>query len=73
MWERDHERYFVVRDNRYLDTIECQWEERNEQKEMEKIQRVSKIESVTAKAIAPQSYQQNLTRKYSRRNVIPCA
>lgn len=43
MWENDHERYFVVRDSRYLDTIQHQWEEKNEQKEKEKIQRVGKM------------------------------
>ena len=44
MWERDHERYFVVKDSRYLDTIEGQWEEKNEQREKEKMERVSEME-----------------------------
>ena len=47
MWENDHERYFVVRDSRYLDTIQNQWEEKNEQKEKEKIQRVRKMAFVS--------------------------
>ena len=40
-WEEDHERYFVISDTRYLDTITRQWEERDHQKEKEKIKRVS--------------------------------
>lgn len=40
-WEEDHERYFVISDSRYLDTIARQWAERDEQKEKEKIKRVS--------------------------------
>ena len=40
-WEEDHERYFVVSDSRYLDTIARQWVEKDEQKEKEKIKRVS--------------------------------
>ena len=40
-WEDDHERYFVIADTRYLDTITRQWEERDQQKEKEKIKRVS--------------------------------
>ena len=39
-WENDHERYFVIQDTRYLDTIERQWEEKNQQKEQEKLKRV---------------------------------
>ena len=40
-WEEDHERYFVVADSRYLDTISRQWFEREEQKMQEKMKRVS--------------------------------
>lgn len=40
-WENDHERYFIIRDTRYLDTIEHQWQEKNETKEKEKMKRVS--------------------------------
>lgn len=40
-WEEDHERYFVISDVRYLDTIARQWSEIEEQKEKEKIKRVS--------------------------------
>lgn len=40
-WEEDHERYFVVSDTRYLDTITRQWAERDEQKIKEKMKRVS--------------------------------
>ena len=40
-WEEDHERYFVISDSRYLDTIARQWAERDEQKEKEKVKRVS--------------------------------
>ena len=43
MWENDHERYFVVKDSRYLDTVKNQWEEKNEQKEKEKMQRVGQM------------------------------
>ena len=39
-WENDHERYFVVSDTRYLDTIDRQWEEKNVLKEKEKMNRV---------------------------------
>ena len=40
-WEEDHERYFVISDVRYLDTISRQWAERDEQKVKEKLKRVS--------------------------------
>ena len=40
-WENDHERYFIIKDTRYLDTIEHQWQEKNEVKEKEKMKRVS--------------------------------
>ncbi len=40
-WENDHERHFVVKDSRYLDTINRQWEEKNATKEVEKMKRVS--------------------------------
>ena len=40
-WEEDYERYFIVNDNRYLDTIESQWAEKNVKKEQEKVVRVS--------------------------------
>ena len=40
-WENDHERYFIIKDSRYLDTIESQWKEKNEIKEKEKLKRVS--------------------------------
>ena len=40
-WEEDHERYFVVADTRYLDTISRQWSEREEQRVLEKMKRVS--------------------------------
>ena len=40
-WEEDHERYFLIEDVRYLDTIARQWSERDEQKKREKINRVS--------------------------------
>lgn len=39
-WENDHERHFVVHDNRYLDNIEKQWEDKNLEKEQEKMKRV---------------------------------
>ena len=40
-WEEDHERYFLVEDTRFLDTIQEQWEERSSSKEKEKMKRVS--------------------------------
>lgn len=39
-WEEDCERYFIVHDSRYLDTIETQWEETDRQKQREKMKRV---------------------------------
>lgn len=40
-WEEDCEKYFIVQDNRYLDTIHSQWEESGKQKQIEKTKRVS--------------------------------
>ena len=34
-WEEDCERYFIVQDSRYLDTIKSQWEETGKQKQIE--------------------------------------
>lgn len=39
-WEEDHERYFVVSDTRYLDTMEYQMKERSQEREQEKIKKV---------------------------------
>ncbi len=39
-WEEDCERYFIVQDSRYLDTIQSQWEQTGKQKQMEKEKRV---------------------------------
>lgn len=39
-WEEDHERYFMVNDGRYLDTIKAQWSEKEASKCQEKIKRV---------------------------------
>jgi uncharacterized protein YqgV (UPF0045/DUF77 family) len=40
-WEEDHERFFMVHDNRYLDTIQLQWAEKKLTKCTEKVKRVS--------------------------------
>lgn len=40
-WEEDHERYFIVHDSRYLDTIKLQWSERETSKCNEKAKKVS--------------------------------
>ena len=39
-WEEDHERFFMVNDGRYLDTIRLQWNERQASKCTEKAKRV---------------------------------
>jgi len=39
-WEDDHERFFMVHDNRYIDTLEQQWKEKETSKTMEKAKRV---------------------------------
>ena len=39
-WEEDHERYFVVNDTRYLDTMEYQMMERSQEREQEKMKKV---------------------------------
>lgn len=39
-WEQDHERYLIVRDERYLDTIERQWGEKRHLEEQEKLEKV---------------------------------
>ncbi len=39
-WEEDHERYFMVNDGRYLDTIKMQWSERQATKCTEKAKKV---------------------------------
>lgn len=43
-WEEDHERFFMVNDGRYLDTIKLQWNERQATKCTEKVKRVSYLE-----------------------------
>ena len=40
-WEEDHERFFMVHDSRYLDTIQLQWAEKKITKCTEKVKRVS--------------------------------
>lgn len=40
-WEEDHERFFMVHDSRYLDTIQLQWTEKKMIKCNEKVKRVS--------------------------------
>lgn len=40
-WEEDHERFFMVQDSRYLDTIQLQWTEKKLTKCTEKVKRVS--------------------------------
>lgn len=40
-WEEDHERFFMVYDSRYLDTIQFQWTEKKMTKCTEKVKRVS--------------------------------
>ena len=40
-WEEDCERYFIVQDTRYLDTIKTQWEETGKQKQIEIAKKVS--------------------------------
>lgn len=39
-WEDDHERFFMVEDGRYLDTIKLQWDQKKEDKSNEKLKRV---------------------------------
>ena len=39
-WEEDHERYFMVNDGRYLDSIKLQWSEKEASKCQEKMKRV---------------------------------
>ena len=41
-WEEDHERFFMVHDSRYLDSIQLQWEEKKMNKCNEKAKRVSR-------------------------------
>lgn len=50
-WEEDHERYFVISDSRYLDTISRQWAERDEKKEKEKLKRVSSCDYLNYSAL----------------------
>ena len=40
-WEEDHERFFMVHDSRYLDTVKMQWNEKQVTKVNEKMKRVS--------------------------------
>ena len=44
-WEEDHERYFMVNDGRYLDTIRMQWNEKEATKCQEKMKRVCSLSS----------------------------
>lgn len=44
-WEEDHERFFMVHDSRYLDTIQLQWAEKKITKCTEKVKRVSSVHS----------------------------
>lgn len=46
-WEEDCERYFIVKDSRYLDTIKTQWEETGKQKQLEKAKRQMNKEEQT--------------------------
>lgn len=46
-WEEDHERYFMVNDGRYLDTIKMQWTEQEANKCQEKLKRVTSLEMNT--------------------------
>lgn len=39
-WEDRHEKFFIVLDARYLDTMKSQWKEKEENKGHEKIKRV---------------------------------
>ena len=55
-WENDHERHFVVHDNRYLDVIEKQWEEKNLHKEQEKVKRVRDLQGADLKSLPSQRY-----------------
>lgn len=50
-WEEDCERYFIIHDSRYLDTIQTQWEETDKQKQREKMKRVRVIMYSTCKLI----------------------
>lgn len=44
-WEEDHERHFLVNDQRYIDTIDEQWNVYNEKKEQEKLKKVRERET----------------------------
>ena len=45
-WEQDHERYLIVHDERYLDTIDRQWGEKKQLEEQEKLEKQkAKVES----------------------------
>lgn len=39
-WEEDHERFFIVHDSRYLDTVKLQWRDKENTKCSEKLKRV---------------------------------
>lgn len=39
-WEEDHERFFMVHDSRYLDTVQLQWNQTETNKCSEKVKRV---------------------------------
>lgn len=42
-WEDDHERFFMINDGRYLDTIKLQWSEMEASKCNEKLKRVKHL------------------------------
>lgn len=46
-WEEDHERFFMVQDSRYLDTIQLQWTEKKLTKCTEKVKRQKQKEALT--------------------------
>lgn len=45
-WEEDHERFFMVHDSRYLDSIQLQWEEKKMNKCNEKAKRQKQKEAL---------------------------
>ena len=59
-WEDDHERFFIMHDTRYLDTIEQQWKEKEANKSQEKVKRVSV--DLHCPGLSPYSYMAEMVR-----------
>ena len=50
-WEQDHERYLIVHNERYLDTIDRQWGEKKQLEEQEKLEKVKCVRGERGRSV----------------------